>query len=156
MSTPSLPSFAPRGCLKPAETWRARLRTGQAMVLLCLARLLVAAVPFRYWRGRLGGRAGDPADSAVARLLAAHIERAARRLPLAIKCLPQAAALSWQLRRRRIGHRLVFAVRPAAVRGAGDGLHAWIECGAAIVLGELPGPWLELPVPDRPSHGKQG
>lgn len=126
------------------------------MLLLCLARLLVAVVPFRFWRDRLGGRPGDSEDGATARRLAAHIERGAWRLPLAITCLPQALALSWQLRRRRIGHRLVFAARPATARVSEDGLHAWVECASAIVLGELPGPWLELPLPSDPSPGKQG
>lgn len=51
--------------------------------------------------------------------------------------------LSWQLRRRAIAHRVVLAVRPPAMRGNDDTLHAWVECGDTIVLGELPGPWLQ-------------
>ena len=52
-------------------------------------------------------------------------------------------ALSWMLRQKRIQHALVFAVRPAPLREAVDGLHAWIEADGAKVIGELPGPWVE-------------
>lgn len=114
------------------------------MALLCLARLLIAAVPLRIWRRHLGGRAGARGDSAQARRLAVHVARAAWRLPVAGKCLPQAMALSWQLRARGIAHEVVIAVRPAAQRGSGDDLHAWLACDAELVLGALPGPWVPL------------
>ncbi len=116
------------------------------MALLCVARLLVALAPFGLWRGHLGARPDcrDGADLADVRRLAAHIERAAWRLPFALKCLPQAMVLSWQLRRRGLRHRIVFAVRPPGARGGDDTLHAWIECGGQVVLGLLPGPWLEV------------
>lgn len=116
---------------------------------MCLAWLLVWLVPLRWWR-RTVGPADTPerrGDAAAARRLAAHIERAAWRLPFTIKCLPQAIALSWQLRRRAIEHRLVLAVRPPAMRGSDDALHAWVECDGTIVLGELPGPWLQIHPP---------
>lgn len=142
-----------RGCLLLPDPWPARLRTMRAMALLTLARLLVELVPFRIWRNTLG-----PSDGAIAAVdlpranrLSAHIARAASRLPFSVRCLPQAMALSWQLRSRRIPHRIVFAARPAAQRSQGDMLHAWIECGGETVIGELPGPWLvvhALPLPD--------
>lgn len=126
------------------EAWSARFGTIRAITLLLAARLLVAMVPFRFWRGRLGPANGQDQreDLKTARRLAGHVMRAAWRLPLPIKCLPQAMALSWQLRRRRIAHQIVFALRPAQLRGEPDALHAWIACGDAIVLGDLPGPWL--------------
>ena len=116
------------------------------MALLCTVWLLVALVPLRVWRGTVGGlpectAEGDPR---LALQLAAHIERAAWRMPLAIKCLPQAIALSWQLRRLGLCHRVVFAVRPPAQRDSGDALHAWVECGGEIILGDLPGPWITV------------
>lgn len=116
------------------------------MVLLCVARLLVMLAHFGWWRAYVGPAKGARAckDPAIVRRLAAHIERAAWRLPFAVKCLPQAVALSWQLRRRSIAHRIVIAVRPPGARGGEDDLHAWVECGSAIVLGELPGPWAEI------------
>ena len=131
------------------DPWAARLRTTRAAGLLCLTVLLVALLPLRWWRRSLGpARSADShADPATARRLAAHIERAAWRLPLTVKCLPQALALSWQLRRRAIAHNLVLAVRPPGMRGSDDTLHAWVECDGRIVLGELPGPWMQLQTP---------
>lgn len=116
------------------------------MVLLLAARLLVAAVPFRIWRNWLGGRADPPyrVDVPAARRLAAQIERAAWRLPIAIKCLPQSMALSWLLRRARLTHSVLFAVRPPDRRDGRDDLHAWVETNGETVLGDLPGPWLRL------------
>lgn len=52
-------------------------------------------------------------------------------------------ALSWILRRKRIAHTVVFAVRPAGLRDSADALHAWVEVHGETILGELPGPWLE-------------
>lgn len=115
------------------------------MAQLCGARLAIRFVPLERWRGRLGlaGRASAP-EQAEARRLARHVGRGAARLPFETKCLPQAIALSRMLRRRGIPHRLTMAARPAAARGGGDDLHAWVESGGAIVIGDLPGPWAEL------------
>jgi hypothetical protein len=116
------------------------------MILLVLARLLIALVPFRFWRRHLGGAAGGrpPGDPASFRRLAAQIERAAFRLPVATKCLPRAMALSWLLRKQGTNHVLVLAVRGASARRGTTDLHAWIEVGGAILIGELPGPWLRV------------
>lgn len=121
-------------------------RTLRAMALLLAARLLVAAVPFRIWRKWVGGRADTPSrgDVPAARLLATQIERAAWRLPVTIKCLPQSMALSWLLRAHRTPHSLVLAVRPPGHRSEGDDLHAWVESGGTMLIGDLPGPWLRL------------
>lgn len=91
------------------------------------------------------GAAGRPSgpDLAEAKRIAAHVEWGARRLPFATKCLPRAMALSWMLRRRRVAHVVVFAVRPAHLRGSDDDLHAWVEVGGEKIIGDLPGPWLE-------------
>ena len=145
-----LPRWNRLGWLPVAEPgWpRARgwLGTGRAAVLLLAARLLIAALPFRIWRAWLGGRAdaAQPADASAARRLAAQVERAAWRLPLVIKCLPQAMALSWLLRSAGIPHTLVFAARPPGHRDGHDDLHAWVEVADRIVLGDLPGPWLRM------------
>lgn len=135
--------------MQTASRFLSWLRTARAAGLLCLARLLIAALPFGWWRRRLGPRDGrsQRPDPATARRLAAHIERAAWRLPFTVKCLPQAIALSWQLRRRGIDHRVVLAVRPPTMRDRDDALHAWVECDDRIVLGELPGPWMRLTAP---------
>lgn len=120
------------------------------MALLCLARLLVGLVPFRLWRATLGHVAGEGDASGAdclqayqtARRFAAHVERAAARLPFATKCLPRAMALAWMLRARGLGYRLKLAVRPPHARSGQDDLHAWVEAGGTTVIGELPGPWV--------------
>lgn len=128
-----------------SNPWRLRARTLEAMVGLVAARAVIAMVPLPRWRGCFGLGGAPGADAlAQARALAAHVRRGAGRLPHSSKCLPQALALSWMLRRRRIAHRLTIAARPTEMRGAGDDLHAWIELDGVIVLGELPGPWMAL------------
>jgi hypothetical protein len=116
------------------------------MARLCLAQFLVLFIPFDRWRNGLGAAGGTaaPGDSLeIARRLAADVEWAAQRLPFPTKCLPRAMALSWMLRRRRIGHTLVIAVRPSPLRHSPDALHAWVEAVGQKVLGDLPGPWVE-------------
>lgn len=76
--------------------------------------------------------------------LAAHVRRGAGRLPFESKCLPQALALSRMARRRAVPHSLVIAARPLGARSGMDDLHAWIEVGGRIVLGEIPGPWIRV------------
>jgi hypothetical protein len=126
----------------------------QAMVLLCVAQLVVKLLPFRYWRATLGRL--DPDDSSVpaspgsagsARRIAVHVERGAARLPFATKCLPRAMALCWLLRAAGVAYVFKIAARPPAARqlrlgGDDDNLHAWVESGGATVIGALPGPWL--------------
>ena len=118
------------------------------MLMLCYARLLVAWVPLGRWRDSLGwassAKGNSSASLAAARKLAAHVEWAAVRLPFQIKCLPRAMALSWMLRRRQIEHGVVIAVRPAGLRDSADALHAWVEVDSQRILGDLPGPWIEI------------
>lgn len=125
--------------------WRLRGLTIEAMAALSAARIAIALIPLDRWKGHLGlaGTATEH-DLPEARRLARHVERAAGRLPFKTKCLPRAIALGHVLRRRRIAHDLVLAVRPAAARTGQDDLHAWVEVEDVIVLGNLPGPWLTL------------
>ena len=128
-----------------AEAWALRWRTGQAMVLLAIARALVRHARFAMWRPRLGfAGTADPAEMISARKLGRHVERAANRLPGTSKCLPQAMALSWMLRRRHIPHQVVLMARPASARGGVDDLHAMVRCADEIIIGNLPGPWIEM------------
>lgn len=115
------------------------------MARLTWAQFLVARVPFNRWRRGLGFKTGEGGRSTAksAAQLAADVEWAARRLPFATKCLPRAMALSWTLRRHRIGHAVVIAVRPSQLRQSPDALHAWVEVQGVRVLGDLPGPWIE-------------
>lgn len=128
------------------DRWRSRRRTAAAMASLCWARLTVATLPFSWWHGTLGGTDRSSAvdfAAADARRFAAHVEWAAKLLPFSTKCLPRAMALSWILRSRRIGHCVIFAVRPAEQRGSDDQLHAWVEIAGEKIIGDLPGPWVE-------------
>ena len=128
-----------------AEAWALRWRTGQAMVLLAIARVLVRYARFAMWRGRLGfAGSADPDEMLSARKLGRHVERAAKRLPGTSKCLPQAMALSWTLRAQRVPHCVVLMARPASARGGVDDLHAMVRCDGEIILGNLPGPWIEM------------
>ena len=128
------------------EFWRPKFRTAAAMARLSLAQLLVTAIPFGRWQSRVGlgpTHADGPADLHRARRFAADVEWAAKRLPFPTKCLPRAMALSWMLRRKRIEHSVVFAVRPADSRESAEALHAWVEIEGQKILGDLAGPWIE-------------
>ena len=116
------------------------------MAALTAARLTLAALPFKWWRSSIGWSRSDPvnlSEAVDARRLAAHVDWASELLPFATKCLPRAMALSWMLRSKKIGHTVVFAVRPADRRGRDDDLHAWVEVRSEIVIGDLAGPWHE-------------
>ena len=127
------------------ETWLVRLTTIEAMAALAFARLAIAVIPMRAWTGHLGkGAAAPSGNRAEALRLAARVNRAAMRLPFAVKCLPRAMALSLMLGRRGIAHRMVIAARPAGQRQGTDALHAWVEVEQQVVLGELPGPWITV------------
>jgi aryl-alcohol dehydrogenase-like predicted oxidoreductase len=115
------------------------------MALLCWARALVEWVPFERWRGTLGFSGGAPDEVlGTARRLADQVERAASRLPIHTRCLPRAVALSWLLRTGHIGHVLVIAARPAELRATAEPLHAWVEVDRMRLIGDLPGPWIEV------------
>lgn len=108
----------------------------EALVLILLARILVARVRFGRWRDSLGAvvRPGDPdgtdpsPDAGTLACACAHaVERAAVRLPRTL-CLPKAMALQWMLKRRRIAARFNLGSLPGAARnGSLDDLHAWVE-----------------------------
>ncbi|MCZ8326303.1 MAG: lasso peptide biosynthesis B2 protein [Sphingomonadaceae bacterium] len=123
---------------------RWRLLVAEALALLVLARVLVAGPPLGWWRRWLGpvadGARAEPPDRAD-RQLARAVERATQRLPGGAKCLPRAMALHWMLRWRHRPSQLVIAVLPGQERGGVDDLHAWIEAGGEILIGELDQPF---------------
>ncbi len=126
---------------------RWRLVVAEALLLLAIARVMVAGLRFGWWRRLLGPIAAAAAcgsGSNADRLLAKAVERAALRLPGGAKCLPRAIALYWMLGRRNRPAQLVIAVLPGADRGQTDDLHAWVESGAEILLGELHQPFHPL------------
>ena len=126
---------------------RWHLTVAEAAALLVLVRLLISGMRFGYWRRWLGPlvqhcAATEPSEAD--RLLALAVVRAAVRLPGNYKCLPQAIALHWMLRRRRRPSDLVIATLPGERRGGQDQLHAWVEMGGAILIGELDRPYYPL------------
>jgi hypothetical protein len=130
-----------------AQRWRARGDTLEAMVLLIVARLLIARVPFARWRGSLGrpvnAECGDPAlrleTNLAARRLARAVDRAAARLPGESRCLARAMVLQWLLRQRGMAAAVVIGVRPGDARGeALRDLHAWVVRGGEVLIGATP------------------
>jgi hypothetical protein len=129
-------------------SWRWWLLVAEAMALLAIARCLIALFRLNLWRGLLGETLDEagatPPPSALARLLAAAIERGAARLPFTCKCLPRALALHWMLRRRGLPSQLVITVLDPAHRSEGENLHAWVETGGAILIGAIDRPYVPL------------
>jgi hypothetical protein len=111
------------------------------MLRLALARLLIAAVPLRRWHAVLGQagphRGGTGPADAETSLLARAVVRGAYRLPFATKCLVRAVALHTMLRSRHKPSHLVIAVLDPRQRGQIESLHAWVEAGGEIVIGEV-------------------
>ena len=122
------------------------LRVLEALLLMVLARLLVALVPFRLWRDSLGQpvTAERPENTAAksplppAAFACAHaMQRAAVRLKGTL-CLPRAMTLQWMLRRRGIASTLAMGVMPQQHRGGLDDLHAWVEVARIAIMDEGP------------------
>lgn len=120
----------------------------EAMAWLAAARLLVGLVRFGRWRHLLGsivtGPDPAPPPGPAARQLARAVRRGAERLPFATKCLPRAIALHAMLRRRTLPSRLALTVLEERHRGSIDDLHAWVESGGEILIGELELPFHPL------------
>lgn len=120
-----------------------RARVAEAMLLLLAARLLIAYVPMRWWRGSLGRVAAgqklatDAGNKPprIAALVVAAVQRAAQRLPLEMLCLPRAMAVQWMLRRRRCPSILVFGIGGEAPQRKRYDLHAWVETHGMTVIG---------------------
>lgn len=126
---------------------RWRLLVAEALAFLILARLLVAGPRLGWWRRWLGPVATairTDLPNAADWQLARAVERATQRLPGGAKCLPRAMALHWMLRRRHRSSQLVIAVLPEQARGSVDDLHAWIETGGEILIGQLDLPFRPL------------
>jgi hypothetical protein len=113
------------------------------MAWLILARVLVARVSFGRWRRWLGApvaaQASDPRlqlDANLAqRRLARAVVRASGHLPGQSRCLAQAMALHWMLRRRRLGGVLHIGVLRGEARGTLDDLHAWVTRLGEVLIG---------------------
>ena len=121
----------------------ARLRTlspheiallAEATAMLGLASLAIACVPFR----RVATLARAPqtppagAEPHTIRPVRWAVAAMARRVPWRAKCLEQAFAAQWMLRRRAVA-----AVIHYGVARSGDELkaHAWVRAGGTDVIG---------------------
>lgn len=134
-----------RGSLHWARRLGAYSLVLRALVLLLWARLLVAIVPMRYWRASLGTirdeqGAGTPGPAtwtevpAELRRIVKAVERASLRLPITLRCLPRAMVVQWMGRRRNMDCTLRIGIE----KGAEEELHAWVDCGQVILIGNLP------------------
>ena len=120
-----------------------RFATFEAMAMLALARLLVALVPLKYWRGHMGIVTGpqdlrpapSPADIAAGRRIRKLLQRADRNLPAEFICLPTALAARWMLRRRGIASDLFIGTRKTPE--GEHKFHAWLKLGDHWVTGEF-------------------
>ncbi len=121
-----------------------RLAVEAAMALL-LARLLTRFVPARLWlpRARADGAphpgdatasVGTPAPQVPAEIGRA-VAKVARHLPFRAKCLQQAMAARWMLRRRSIHPTLVFGVRRNDTPERKLDFHAWLMLGRETIIG---------------------
>jgi hypothetical protein len=133
----------------PTGPLATRLVSLEALALLAAARVLIGFVPFARWRRLLGQPVGDGAVSGTAagdhaaagaderlpRYLARAVTRASARMELRNRCLPEAMALHWMLKRRGCCSILVLAALPQARRASTDALHAWVEQGGEIRIG---------------------
>lgn len=112
-------------------------------IMLCLAwaRLLVACLPFRWWRSVLGPLDGEPPQLDARQLKKAVdtgriVREVAERMPFAAVCLPQAMATRWMLARRGIGTRLRIGARRGEQLGSAMLVHAWLCAGDRVVTGK--------------------
>ncbi len=111
----------------------------EAVLALALARLALAALPFRVamrWHGLrldLPPETAGRDDGAEARLIGRAVARAARRLPLRAVCLQQAVAASSMLRRRGLPVEIHFGL--ARSKEGELTAHAWCSSAEVAVTG---------------------
>ena len=120
-----------------------QLMVVEAVLLLAVARFLVAFFPFKAYQrtlGKVGAPLPIPNDIhlAVADEVRKNIVMAARNVPWKAVCLPQAMAGRWMLKRRGIDSVLYLGVESRAPEKKFGG-HAWLEAGSMVVTG-----WREM------------
>ena len=122
-----------------------RLLAVEAVLALLLAKLLTRAVPARHWLRLLrtgaaprcvaGPADSGSSDSRVPAEIGAVVAKVVRHMPFRAKCLPQAVAAQWMLRRRRVPSILVFGVRRGVERDGELDFHAWLTVGGDCIVG---------------------
>ena len=111
----------------------------EALFALALARIAMACLPFRRiaaWLGTPGNE--TPTDATYRQICLADqigwaVGSVARRVPWDARCLAQALAATWMLRRRGLEGTVSFG----ADRGESRQLlaHAWLRFGPRVVTG---------------------
>ena len=111
----------------------------EALAALAMAQLAMIFIPFRQiarWLGTAG--AESPAEASeremrIAEEIGWAVSALARRVPWDGRCLAQALAATWMLRRRGLEGTVSFGAR----RGerAGFDAHAWLRVGSRMVTG---------------------
>jgi hypothetical protein len=111
----------------------------EALALLCCARILIRAVPFRWIVPHLGRpMAESPVDVGeaqrqIALRVAWAVQAVASHVPLGFVCMPQALAAKWMLRRRRLPSTLYLGLQQQ--KECGMTAHAWLRVGDMILTG---------------------
>jgi hypothetical protein len=114
---------------------------------LAAAQIATRLLPFRWLAPRLGRLAASPAAPELSASLGLSAEQAleaqrvgwavqklARYLPWDARCLAQAVAAQWMLRRRGLPGTLYLGVDRGQERWLEA--HAWLRCGGQFVTGE--------------------
>lgn len=113
---------------------RQKLRTLEALILLCLCTVAIRLLPTRWLlRAPSTDTPDQPEairDQAVA--IRGGIRSASARLPFKPTCLAQSLAATLMLRRRAVPHRLHIGARKDPDFQA----HAWVEAAGLVVAGE--------------------
>ena len=112
---------------------------------LLLAWLLTRLLPVRWWlrlfrTGAEPFREAEPArceatGPSVTRKVGRIVGKVVRYLPFRMRCLPQAMAAQWMLRRRGVPSVLVFGVRRSADADRRLEYHAWLTADEGCVVG---------------------
>jgi Transglutaminase-like superfamily len=112
-----------------------RRMTGEAILLLGMARIIVLTVPFRVlaqWLKQAPDGNEAPNPELVAGVRRA-VATAARNVPWNAVCLPQAIAAKAMLARR--GQGSAFHLGATLDQNGKLIAHAWLVCGGEIVTG---------------------
>jgi hypothetical protein len=111
----------------------------EALAALALAQMAMFFIPFRRiarWLGTAG--AESPAEvpeweARIAKEIGWAVGALGRRVPWDGRCLAQALAATWMLRRRGMEGTVSFGARKG--ERAGFDAHAWLRVGSLMVTG---------------------
>jgi hypothetical protein len=106
----------------------------EAAVNVLVYRLIVIFLPLRHYASQASAASGGcSAPAELARRIGWSVQVAARHMPCAAACLPQALAARQMLARRGYATTLRLGVR---LVGPSLHAHAWLQSGNTTVIGE--------------------